>query len=1080
MDKNKVGDAQKVENLAKIVVRGARQHNLKNIDLEIPKNKLVVFTGVSGSGKSSLAMDTIYAEGQRRYVESLSSYARQFLGVMDKPDVDSIEGLSPAIAIDQKTVSHNPRSTVGTVTEVYDFLRLLYARIGHQHCPNCGREISRQSVEQIVNGIFDLISREKEYGTERGARVLILAPVVKDRKGEFTELFENLKKQGYARARIDGVVRDLKEKVVLIKTNKHTVDAVVSRHIISKKRMTSTGGGAETSAKDIRSAVYQAVESASKLGNGSIILSIIKDDSFDFPAEPKTMVDHLFSERFACPVCNLSFTELEPRSFSFNSPHGACPVCTGLGTEQNINIDLVLNNQLSIAEGGIMPWSGVFESMGWLAKVIESVAKECGFSTLKPLGKLDERALNIILYGFGDDKKFRVGQFMARYEGVVPNLLRRYKETKSDYIRNEIEKYMVKEPCKVCAGTRLKKEVLTVAIDGKSIWDVSSMSVDALLTWIRGLQGEEDSERGRTKRDPADSETRGIDYQVQTSSKLDGRSQTESRTCRAGASADESAVWKASRGLSEGVRTDGSVLLENEQTIATPILKEIVDRLNFLLDVGLSYLTMARSATELSGGEAQRIRLASQIGSGLSGVLYVLDEPSIGLHQRDQKKLIDTLKRLRDLGNTVLVVEHDAETMLESDFLFDFGPGAGEHGGLVVASGTPAQVMQSKNSLTGDYLSGRRTVGGGVVELLGKSESDFLPSSPNHSRRNLLSKNNEDYIVLKGASGRNLKNVTAKIPVGKITCVTGVSGSGKSTLIMDTLLKAFRQSLGLKNDERPEPFKDLSGLEFIDKVIDIDQSPIGRTPKSNPATYTKTFDHIRQLFAQTREAKIRGYGPGRFSFNVKGGRCEACGGEGQLRIEMQFMPDVYINCDVCNGKRYNAEALEIVYKGKNISDILNMTVEEALKFFEHIPAVARKLETLYDVGLGYIRLGQPAPTLSGGEAQRVKLSAELSKKSYGSTLYILDEPTTGLHFADLERLITILKRLSSRGATVVVIEHNLDVIANSDYIIDLGPEGGEAGGQVLFNGPLADLISQPKSYTAQALRQLPQLRQARK
>ncbi len=1082
-DGNKVGEVPKVENLAKIVVRGARQHNLKNIDLEIPKNRLVVFTGVSGSGKSSLAMDTIYAEGQRRYVESLSSYARQFLGVMDKPDVDSIEGLSPAIAIDQKTASHNPRSTVGTVTEIYDFLRLLYARIGHQHCPNCGREISRRSVEQIVSGIFDLVSKEKEYGTDRGARVLILAPVVKDRKGEFTELFENLKKQGYARARIDGAVRDLKEKIVLIKTNKHTVDAIVSRHVISKKRMNSTSSGAETSAKDIRSAVYQAVESASRLGNGSVILSIVRDDSFDFPAEPKTMVDHLFSERFACPVCNLSFSELEPRSFSFNSPHGACPACTGLGTEQNINVDLVLNKQLSIAEGGILPWSGVFESMGWLSKVIESVAKECGFSTTKPIGQLDERALDIILYGFGDDRKFRVGQFMARYEGVVPNLLRRYKETKSDYIRNEIERYMVKEPCKVCAGTRLKKEVLTVVIDDKSIWDVSSMSVDALLDWIRRLQGEEDSEFERAKRDPADSKTRDEGHQGLGLSKARGGSQTELRTCHAGASADESAVPKASRGLNEVARADGSVLSESEQTIAKPILKEIVNRLNFLMDVGLSYLTMARSATELSGGEAQRIRLASQIGSGLSGVLYVLDEPSIGLHQRDQKKLIDTLKRLRDLGNTVLVVEHDAETMLESDFLFDFGPGAGEHGGLVVASGTPVQVMQNKNSLTGAYLSGRRTVGGGVVELLSKSESDFLSSnrnSLNSGRKNVLLKTAEDFIVLKGASGRNLKDITVKIPVGKITCVTGVSGSGKSTLIMDTLLRAFRQSLGLKNEERPEPFRDLVGLEFIDKVIDIDQSPIGRTPKSNPATYTKTFDHIRQLFAQTREAKIRGYGPGRFSFNVKGGRCEACGGEGQLRIEMQFMPDVYINCDVCNGKRYNAEALEIVYKNKNISDVLNMTVEEALKFFEDIPAIARKLKTLYDVGLGYIRLGQPAPTLSGGEAQRVKLSAELSKKSYGSTLYILDEPTTGLHFADLERLIAILKRLSSRGATVVVIEHNLDVIANSDYIIDLGPEGGEAGGQVIFNGPLSDLLSQPKSYTAQALLQLPQLRQARK
>jgi excinuclease ABC subunit A len=974
-----------LKNDPKIIVKGARQHNLKNIDLEIPKNKFVVFTGVSGSGKSSLAMDTIYAEGQRRYVESLSSYARQFLGVMDKPDVDSIEGLSPAIAIDQKTVSHNPRSTVGTVTEIYDFLRLLYARIGHQHCTNCGREISRQSVEQIVNSIFDLVRGEDGYLSERGVRVLILAPVVKDRKGEFSDLFENLKKQGYARARIDGVVRDIKEKLSLIKTNKHSVDAIISRHVISKKRM-----GVKDDAKDIKSAIYQSVENALRLGGGSVILAIVKDDAFDFPSDPKNMVDHLFSERFACPICNLSFSELEPRSFSFNSPHGACVACSGLGTELNINVESVINKNLSIAEGGILPWSGVFESMGWLSKVIESVAKESGFSTIKPIGELDEKSLKLVLYGFGDEKKFKVGQFMARYEGVVPNLIRRHKETASDYIRNEIEKYMVKESCKVCNGTRLKKEALSVVIDDMNIWNVCSLSVDNLLSWVNDL---------------------------------------------------------------------ASKLSTNELTIAQPIMKEIVARLRFLLDVGLSYLTVARSATELSGGEAQRIRLASQIGSGLSGVLYVLDEPSIGLHQRDQKKLIDTLKRLRDLGNTVLVVEHDAETMMESDYIFDFGPGAGEHGGLVVSQGTPGEIMRDKKSITGDYLSGRKTVGNGIVKLLSTNGDDV-----HHSSR-------EGFIVLKGASGRNLKDIDVKIPLGKITCVTGVSGSGKSTLIMDTLLKSLRQYFGLKNEERPEAYRELQGAELIEKVIDIDQSPIGRTPKSNPATYTKTFDHIRELFSQTQEAKIRGYQPGRFSFNVKGGRCEVCGGEGQIKIEMQFMPDVYINCDVCNGKRYNAEALEILYKGKNISDVLNMNVEEALKFFENIPSIARKLETLHDVGLGYIKLGQPAPTLSGGEAQRVKLSSELSKKSYGSTLYILDEPTTGLHFADLERLIAIFKRLSSRGATIVVIEHNLDVISNSDWIIDLGPEGGDAGGHVIYNGALDGLSKELTSYTAEALKQ---------
>jgi len=1010
-----------LKNEQKIIVKGARQHNLKNIDLEIPKNKFVVFTGVSGSGKSSLAMDTIFAEGQRRYVESLSAYARQFLGVMDKPDVDSIEGLSPSIAIDQKTGSHNPRSTVGTVTEIYDFLRLLYARIGHQHCTNCGREISRQSIEQIVNNIFDLVSQEKEYLTERGVRIFILSPVVKGRKGEFSDLFENLKKQGYARARIDGSIKDLKEKLSLIKTNKHTIDAVMSRHIISKKRVESHSKGAGSDAKDIKTAIFASVENAVRLSGGSVILSIIKDASFDFPIDPKKTEDHLFSERFACPICNLSFAELEPRSFSFNSPHGACPACSGLGTELNVNVEAVLNKNLSIVEGGIMPWSGVFESMGWLSKVIESVARECKFSTITPIGELDERALKIILYGLGDDKKFRVGQFMARYEGVVPNLIRRHKETRSDYVRNEIEKYMVKEPCKVCNGTRLKKEALSVVIAGKNIWDVCTLSVDGLLSWISSL-----------------------------ASDLEPLARVPSLGPRFAAESLRNRV------------PSGFKLSVNEQTIAKPILKEITARLNFLLDVGLSYLTVARSATELSGGEAQRIRLASQIGSGLSGVLYVLDEPSIGLHQRDQKKLIDTLKRLRELGNTVLVVEHDAETMLESDYIFDFGPGAGEHGGLVISQGTPQKVMQDKKSVTGDYLSGRKTVGVGIVKLLSKNGDDI-----HHDRLGCQ----DNFIVLKGASGRNLKNINIKVPVGKITCVTGVSGSGKSTLIMDTLLKALRQDFGLKNEERPEPYKEIRGVEFIEKVIDIDQSPIGRTPKSNPATYTKTFDHIRELFSQTQEAKIRGYQPGRFSFNVKGGRCEACGGEGQIKIEMQFMPDVYINCDVCNGKRYNAEALEITYKSKNISDVLDMNVEEALTFFENIPPIARKLETLYDVGLGYIKLGQPAPTLSGGEAQRVKLSSELSRKSYGSTLYILDEPTTGLHFADLERLIAIFRQLSSKGATIIVIEHNLDVVSNSDWIVDLGPEGGDAGGQIIYNGALSGLLKEARSYTAQALKQ---------
>lgn len=976
----------------KIIIKGARQHNLKNIDLEIPKNKLVVFTGVSGSGKSSLAMDTIYAEGQRRYVESLSSYARQFLGVMDKPDVDLIEGLSPAIAIDQKTITHNPRSTVGTVTEIYDFLRLLFARIGHQHCHSCGREISRQSTDQIVDGILKIVKEQKEFNSHAGVRFFILAPVVKDRKGEFNELFLNIKRQGYNYVRVDKDIRNLDEKLSLIKTNKHTIDVVVSRHILNKKRLEGEEG------KNIRSNLYSSVESCLRIGGGSMILSIVKDKDFDFSLSPKEMEDFLFSEKFACPFCNISFSELEPRSFSFNSPHGACPSCLGLGTQLNVDVDLVLNKQLSIAEGGILPWSGFIENSGWVYKVIEAVAKEYNFSLTKPIKDLDKKIIDIILYGVEEEKRFKVGHYMAKYEGIVPNLLRRHKETKSDYVRGEIEKYMVKEPCKFCGGTRLKKEALSVTVAGRNIWEVCNFSVETLLLWVGNLE-------------------------------------------------------------------DGSLLNQNEKIIARPIIKEIESRLRFLLDVGLSYLTMARGASELSGGEGQRIRLASQIGSGLSGVLYVLDEPSIGLHQRDQKNLINTLKRLRDLGNTVLVVEHDAETMLESDYIFDFGPGAGDYGGRLVAYGTPLEIMNNENSLTGQYLSGKRSVFKGFLQLLGNEITHKQQDDVN------IYTGDQRFLVIKGARGRNLKNIDVKIPIGKITCVTGVSGSGKSTLIMDTLLVALKHYFGLKVEKRPEPFDNILGLEFINKVIDIDQSPIGRTPKSNPATYTKTFDYIRELFAQTQEARIRGYTPGRFSFNVKGGRCESCQGEGQIKVEMQFMPDVYINCDVCRGKRYNSETLEITYKGKNISDVLNMTVEEAMKFFGNIPQVLRKLRTLYDVGLGYIKLGQPAPTLSGGEAQRIKLSAELSKKTYDNTIYILDEPTTGLHFADLEKLIAILKRLALKGATVVVIEHNLDVIASADYIIDLGLEGGDKGGYLIFNGETHELLKHDKSYTAQALRQ---------
>lgn len=973
-----------------IKIRGARQHNLKNINLEIPKNQLVVFTGVSGSGKSSLAMDTIYAEGQRRYVESLSSYARQFLGVLDKPDVDSIEGLSPSIAIDQKTVSRNPRSTVGTITEIYDYLRLLYARVGHQKCIKCGRVISRQSSQQILEAILNLVCTQKDYKSERGVRFMLLAPIVKDRKGEFTELLENVKKQAILRARVDGKVIDLREKINLLKTNKHSIEAILSRNILNEKKVRSDDY------KNFRSNLFQTIESGLRLGDGYVVLTVVKDTSFEFPENPTNFEDHLFSESFACPTCNISYKELEPRSFSFNSPHGACSACSGLGTELNVDINLVLKKELSVLEGGIVPWSGIFESTGWMRKVLESVAEKHNFSLTNPLRNLHKEALDIILYGFDDTTKFKVGGYNAKYEGVVPNLLRRHKETSSDYVRSEIEKYMVKDPCKLCQGTRLKDEVLSVEVGGKNIWEVSNLSIENFKLWSDSLCQSED------------------------------------------------------------------VLSVNENTIAFPIVKEISSRLQFLLDVGLAYLTIARSTAELSGGEAQRIRLASQIGSGLSGVLYVLDEPSIGLHQRDQGKLINTLKKLRDLGNTVIVVEHDEETMLESDYLVDFGPGAGEFGGEIVAQGTPQEIIQNEKSLTGLYLGGRRKVGDSYKIDLSKNAQD--------SSIAVLPLAREKNLVVRGATGRNLKNIDFSVPFGKLVSVVGVSGSGKSTLVMDTLLRGLRQHFGLKNEERPEPFKSLENIEYIDKVISIDQTPIGRTPKSNPATYTKTFDHVRELFSLTQEARIRGYGPGRFSFNVKGGRCEHCQGEGKLKIEMQFMPDVYINCDVCNGRRYNHDALEIHFKGKNISDVLEMTVDEALKFFENMPSITRKLETISNVGLGYIKLGQPAPTLSGGEAQRVKLATELSKRASGRTLYILDEPTTGLHFADLEKLISILKLLVARGNTVLVIEHNLDVIVNSDWVVELGPEGGDKGGFLVFNGPLGELSSQEKSYTAQALR----------
>ena len=931
----------------KIIIKGAREHNLKNVDLEIPKNKLVVFTGLSGSGKSSMAFDTIYAEGQRRYVESLSSYARQFLGIMDKPDVDQIVGLSPAISIDQKSTSHNPRSTVGTVTEIYDYLRLLFARIGHPHCPNCGHEIAHLSPQQIVELIQELASQE--LGASKQVRILILSPVIRDRKGEFTDLFGNLRQKGYSKVRLDGKIIGLDEDLFILKNNKHKVDVVIDKLIFDKK-------------SDIKSRLFEAVEAALKISDGLCIAGVVKDKSFDFPDKPKDIEDHLYSEKFACPVCNLSLPEIEPRLFSFNSPHGACPTCTGLGVRQKIDPEVVLNPRLTISEGGILPYANTFAYDGWFAKKISSL----GIPLKVPIGELSKKERDLILYG-GEG-----------FEGFIANLERRYRETQSDFVRTEIEKYMRKEICPICHGQRLKPEALGVTINNKNIVDFAHESI------ISALQ----------------------------------------------------------------VLGDVGKFSEREKTISKPILKEIGDRLGFLTSVGLGYLTLNRSANTLSGGEAQRIRLASQIGSGLSGVLYVLDEPSIGLHQRDNQKLIDTLKRLRDLGNSVIVVEHDADMMKQSDWLVDFGPGAGELGGKVISQGTPAQVMKDPNSLTGKYLSGKKQI-----------------MTMNDNRMTM----NDKFIEVKGVTQNNLKNINVKFPLGKLITISGVSGSGKSTLLTDVLYHAMARHYNPEHREKPGTYKELLGLEHINKVVMVDQSPIGRTPRSNPATYTGLFTHIRDLFALVPEARIRGYGIGRFSFNVKGGRCEACQGEGQLKIEMQFLPDVYVNCEVCSGKRYNSETLEVVYKGKNIFEVLSMTVEEALEFFRFLPPAREKLQTLVDVGLGYIRLGQQAPTLSGGEAQRVKLSAELSKRATGKTFYILDEPTTGLHFADLEKLLVVLRRLVSSGNTVVVIEHNLDVLKNSDWIIDLGPDGGDLGGHLVASGTPSQISKSKESYTGKYL-----------
>lgn len=959
----------------KIIIKGAREHNLKSINVEIPKNKLVVFTGLSGSGKSSLAFDTIYAEGQRRYVESLSSYARQFLGIMKKPDVDLIEGLSPAISIDQKSTSHNPRSTVGTVTEIYDYLRLLYARIGHPHCPNCGREITHQTSEQITSAIFDLLKNQNTNIKLAKLKILILSTIVKDRKGEYRELFLDLKKIGYKKVRIDGEIFLLSENFVLIKTNKHTIDVVVDELILTR----------DTD----RLRVGEAVEQGLKLGSGELIISMIKDPGFTIAQKPKKMEDELFSEKFACPVCSISIPEVEPRIFSFNTPHGACPHCNGLGTILTVDKDLIFNDNLSITEGGILIFPNIYYQDTWFSRTFITFCEKNDIPKTLRFSEIPEDKKNLLVEGTGDKEyevkgKNRWGRETVIYEtfrGILNEIKQRYQATESPFVKSRIERFMRYETCPGCRGARLKKETLSVKIGGKSIVDVSNLSIFLCLDFINNLS---------------------------------------------------------------------SKISQKEEEIGRMIIKEIKQRLSFLVDVGLDYLTLSRGAQTLAGGEAQRIRLASQIGSGLTGVLYVLDEPSIGLHPRDNGKLIKTLKKLRDLGNTVIVVEHDKETMEESDFILDFGPGAGGNGGEIIAQGSVAEIKNNQKSLTGQYLSGKKK-----IQIL---------SSEDESQANKK-------LGIIGASQHNLKNIDVTFPLNKFIVVTGVSGSGKSTLINDILYHALMQKQNPYRREKPGRFDRLEGFENIRHVFLIDQSPIGRTPRSNPVTYTGCFTYIRELFAKTKEARLRGYKSGRFSFNVKGGRCEVCQGAGQIKIEMQFLPDIYVKCEQCDGVQYNKEALEILFNGKNIAQVLAMSVSEALSFFSFVPGLSHKLETLNDVGLSYIRLGQSAPTLSGGEAQRVKLATELSKKG-GQSLYLLDEPTTGLHFADLEKLLIVLKKLVKLENTVIIIEHNLDVIKNADYIIDLGPKGGENGGEIVVSGTPLEVSKSPMSYTGQFLKKV--------
>ncbi|MGN1150605.1 MAG: excinuclease ABC subunit UvrA [Lachnospiraceae bacterium] len=926
-----------------IKIRGAYEHNLKGIDLDIPRDEFVVLTGLSGSGKSSLAFDTIYAEGQRRYMESLSSYARQFLGQMEKPNVEKIEGLSPAISIDQKSTNRNPRSTVGTVTEIYDYFRLLYARIGVPHCPNCGKEIRKQTVDEIVDQVLSL---------PQGTKIQLLAPVVRGRKGEHVKVFERAKRSGYVRVRVDGNLYELSEEIKLDKNIKHNIEIIVDRLVVKE---------------GIERRLTDSIENVFALAEGLMVLDVIDGEPINF------------SQSFACPDCGISISEIEPRSFSFNNPFGACPECFGLGYKMEFDVDLMIpDKSRSLSEGAIsvMGWQSSGDKGSFTNALLQALAKEFHFSMETPFGDLSQEAKDIIIYG--TDKKVNVhyegqrgkGVYPIAFEGLIRNVERKYRETGSDTIKQEYETFMRITPCKECKGMRLKKESLAVTVCDKNIYEITSMSIAKLHAFVGEMR-----------------------------------------------------------------------LTPQQELIGKQILKEIRARVGFLMEVGLDYLSLARATASLSGGEAQRIRLATQIGSGLVGVCYILDEPSIGLHQRDNDKLIAALKNLRDMGNTLIVVEHDEDTMLAADHIVDIGPGAGSHGGEVVAQGTAEEIMQVKESVTGQYLSGKLQIP--------------IPAGR---------KKPTGYLTIKGAEENNLKKIDVKIPTGIMTCITGVSGSGKSSLINEILYKRLARDLN-RARTIPGKHKDILGIDQLDKVIDIDQSPIGRTPRSNPATYTGVFDQIRDLFASTQDAKARGYSKGRFSFNVKGGRCEACSGDGIIKIEMHFLPDVYVPCEVCGGKRYNRETLEVKYKGKSIYDVLDMTVEEALPFFENLPSIRRKIETLYDVGLSYVKLGQPSTTLSGGEAQRIKLATELSKRSTGKTIYILDEPTTGLHFADVHKLVEILHKLTEGGNTVVVIEHNLDVIKTADYIIDMGPEGGEGGGTVVTEGTPEQIAGNPDSYT---------------